>query len=77
VRDLQRDSDDFRAGVAYAGHVLLHSIGHAHGEQDRTVVASAEPKRCCQDAVLVFALGMASGLNADRADEHDHTDSPS
>ena len=73
----QRDNADFCAGVAYAGHLLLHSIGHAHGERDRAVVASAEPKRCCQDAVILFALGMAEGLDADAVRPHEHTDGPS
>lgn len=74
---IQRDSDDFRAGVAYAGHVLLHSVGHAHGEQDRTSVSLVEPRRCCQDALLMFAIGMAEGLNESVADPHEHTDGQS
>lgn len=71
---IQRDSEDFRAGVAYAGHALLHSIGYAHGATDRSIVASVEPSSCCQDAVIVFALGMAEGLGAAAVDPHDHVD---
>lgn len=70
-----RDSEEFRAGMAYAAQVILRAIGMepdadpAGGalaalvdDDVLTTVAMIEPKRCCQHAVITFALGSAAGL---------------
>lgn len=60
--DESRDSADFKLGMAYAVHLMLHTIGHAHGETDMGHIADVEPNECCQTAVLNFALGLSDAL---------------
>lgn len=50
-----RDSDGFRAGMAYAAHLLRVSV-------TPQTLAAVEPLRCCRAAVAVFAAGTADGL---------------
>jgi hypothetical protein len=72
------NSKDFRAGMAYAAHLIETSIGIAHGGTEATAraeLAKVEPRRCCQDAMLGFALGMIDGLHdgaGRRVEEHTH-----
>ena len=68
-------TSDFRAGMAYAAHMLRHCIGAAHGAND-VDLSRVEPNACCQSAVLVFALGIAEGLEdgaGGQVFEHEHT----
>jgi hypothetical protein len=51
---LVRDTEDFRAGMAYAAHLLRVSVT----PQTLTV----EPNLCCREAITAFSDGMADGL---------------
>lgn len=70
------DSDDFRAGLAYAAHLLMHAVNSGHGEEP-SIPWQLEPNPCCRQAVIGFAAGMAQGMEdgAGRSvDEHDHAE---
>lgn len=66
------DSDDFRAGVAYAAHLLRHVIFAAHGGQP-WVSPMRVRNRCCREAVIDFAQGMASGMEERNGVVADHS----
>lgn len=70
---LAPDSDDFRAGMAYAAHLLDHAVCAAHGHSG-WIAPQIEPKACCRKAVLGFALGMSSGFEREAGlyAEHSH-----
>jgi hypothetical protein len=59
--ELVRDSDDFRAGVAYAAHCLRHAVNLAHGHSG-FIPPQLVLNACCLQAVFAFADGTALGL---------------
>lgn len=70
-------SEDFRAGMAFAAHSILHAVGHAHGQTDRSIVEAVEPRYCCQEAILAFAQGTTDTLiggAGTAGDDHSHTE---
>jgi hypothetical protein len=74
AESLRGRSEDFRAGVAYAAHMLRHAVGDAHDAHD-VDLSRVEPRRCCQVAVTGMAIGMAEGLEevaGQRARTHTH-----
>jgi hypothetical protein len=55
------DSDEFRAGIVYAAHVLRHMVNMAHGHSG-FIPASAVPSAMARREILAFAEGAAVGL---------------
>lgn len=70
------DDANFRAGVAYAAHIVRHAIGRAHGVVDDRLVSAIEEKECCQHAVVIFGVGITDALvdlaSPDRVPPHTH-----
>lgn len=71
---LDQRSQDFRDGVAYAAHILLHAVQASHGHSGY-IPPDSGLKPCCAGEVINFAVGMADGLVAAAGvdvEEHDH-----
>lgn len=68
-------SEDFRRGIAYAAHAMLHTVNAAHGESGR-IPAEAGLKHCCANEVLAFAQGIAATLNNAAGGEYEHPHDP-